>query len=370
MKTGPDISTIYRIARYYYADGLSQEEIAAKEGFSRSQISRLLEKAKSLGMVRITLVPPASQQSEELSEILAEMMGLRSVLVVPVAKTANRDEIVGAIATRAADYLGELLPSFNVVGIGWGKTVYETSMLLSRHVGQSDYDRQSNREGQSNQGGQSTRPFFVPLIGLSGDTNPNLQINTIIDRFSSSFQSKGLFINLSSVREKGRALSNIEEHRIQALQEYWKQVEAAVFGLGTPPAFSINILDELPEKYKEELKKSSSCADILAQFFDENGTIFHSEHEYDLLAYDIRDLPNLQRSVCLAGGELKVPGIVAAAQARFISDLVTDEQTALAILRLLRGQSGQSAEGLPINKKNQKASQIGPISQSQKGNKS
>jgi len=376
MKTGPDISTIYRIARYYYADGLSQEEIAAKEGFSRSQISRLLEKAKSLGMVRITLVPPASQQSEELSEILAEMMGLRSVLVVPIAKTANRDEIVAVIATRAADFLGELLPSFNVVGIGWGKTVYETSMLLSRHVGQSDYDRQSNhnrqsnREGQSNQGGQSTRPFFVPLIGLSGDTNPNLQINTIIDRFSSSFQSKGLFINLSSVREKGRALSNIEEHRIQALQKYWKQVEAAVVGLGTPPAFSINILDELPEKYKEELKKSSSCADILAQFFDEKGTIFHSEHEYDLLAYDIRDLPNLQRSVCLAGGELKVPGIVAAAQARFISDLVTDEQTALAILRLLRGQSGQSAEGLPINKKNQKASQIGPISQSQKGNKS
>ena len=382
MKTGPDISTIYRIARYYYADGLSQEEIAAKEGFSRSQISRLLEKAKSLGMVRITLVPPASQQSEELSEILAEMMGLRSVLVVPIAKTGNRDEIVGAIATRAADFLGELLPSFNVVGIGWGKTVYETSMLLSRHVGQSDHDRQSNynrksnhegqsnREGQSNQGGQSTRPFFVPLIGLSGDTNPNLQINTIIDRFSSSFQSKGLFINLSSVREKDRVLSNIEEHRIQALQEYWKQVEAAVVGLGTPPAFSINILDELPEKYKEELKKSSSCADILAQFFDEKGTIFHSEHEYDLLAYDIRDLPNLQRSICLAGGELKVPGIVAAAQARFISDLVTDEQTALAILRLLRGQSGQSAEGLPINKKNQKASQIGPISQSQKGNKS
>lgn len=273
MKTGPDISTIYRIARYYYADGLSQEEIAAKEGFSRSQISRLLEKAKSMGMVRITLVPPESRQSEELSEILAEMMGLKSVLVVPIAKTANRDEIVGAIATRAADFLGELLPSFNVVGIGWGKTVYETSMLLSRHVGQSDYDRQSNYNQKSNHGGQSKRPFFVPLIGLSGDTNPNLQINTIIDRFSSSFQSKGLFINLSSVREKGRALSNIEEHRIQALQEYWKQVEAAVVGLGTPPAFSINILDELPEKYKEELKKSSSCADILAQFFDENGTL-------------------------------------------------------------------------------------------------
>jgi len=172
------------------------------------------------------------------------------------------------------------------------------------------------------------------------------------------------------VREKGRALSNIEEHRIQALQEYWKQVEAAVLGWELPCLF-----DKHPRRIAGEIQrraqKSSSCADILAQFFDENGTIFHSEHEYDLLAYDIRDLPNLQRSVCLAGGELKVPGIVAAAQARFISDLVTDEQTALAILRLLHGQSGQSAEGLPIKKKNQKASQIGPpIGQSQKGNKS
>jgi DNA-binding transcriptional regulator LsrR (DeoR family) len=318
MKTGPDISTIYRIARYYYAEGLSQEEIAVKEGFSRSQISRLIEKAKSLGLVKITVVPPSSQQTETLSGALVETLGLRTAAVVPIEKSAGQEEITKAIATRAADILGALLPGFGVVGIGWGKTVYETAMLLPR------------------QPARTRKPLFVPLIGLSGDTNPNLQINTIIDRFSASFQSKGLFINLSSVREKESVLSGIEEQRIRVLREYWNQVEAAVVGLGMPPSTSINIIDELPEQYKEELKRSASCGDILAQFFDQRGVIFHAEHEYELLAFDVQNLPKLQRSICLAGGAQKVRGIIAAVRARFISDLITDEQTAHAILTLLR----------------------------------
>jgi len=327
MKTGPDISTIYRIARYYYADGLSQEEIAAKEGFSRSQISRLIERAKALGLIKITIVPPASQHTEELSEMLVEKLGLRTAIVVPVRKSSPQEEITKAVATRAADFLSEELPSFKVVGIGWGKTVYETAMLLPRRAE------------------QAAKPFFVPLIGLSGDTNPNLQINTIIDRFSTSFQSKGLFVNLSSVRDKGSALSGIEEQRIHTLRDYWSKVEVAVVGLGTTPSSSVSLIDELPERYKDELKKSASCGDILAQFFDEKGTIFHSEHEYDLLAFDIYGLPCLRRSICLAGGELKARGIIAAAKARFISDLITDEQTAHTILKFLREHSSAARNG-------------------------
>lgn len=317
MKSGPDISTIYRIARYYYMEGLSQEEIAAKEGFSRSQISRLIERAKTLGLVKIVVVPPSSQHTDELAWMLVDRLGLRSAIVVPVGKSMSQEDITKAIATRAADYLRTELPAFKVAGIGWGKTVYETALQLP------------HRSEQSKQ------PFFVPLIGLSGDTNPNLQINAIIDRFSTSFQTKGLFINLSSVREKGSVLSSIDEQRVRTLQEYWSRVEVAVVGLGTPPSSSVNLIDELPEEYKRELKASLSCADILSQFFDEKGKIFHSGHEYDLLAFDIRNLPALRRSICLAGGELKAQGIIAAARAGYISDLITDEQTAHAMLKLL-----------------------------------
>ena len=121
MKTGPDSSTIYRIARYYYAEGLSQEEIAVKEGFSRSQISRLIDRARELGFVKISLVPPADLRTEESARELTEALHLRSVIVVPLRNSAGADETTAAIATRAADFLVEILGEFKVVGLGWAK---------------------------------------------------------------------------------------------------------------------------------------------------------------------------------------------------------------------------------------------------------
>ncbi len=336
MKAGPDASTIYRIARYYYVEGLSQEEIGAKEGFSRSQISRLLERAKDLGLVKITVLPPADLRTEELARILVDSLRLRTAVVVPVRKNADADDIALAIATRAADCLPGLLSNFGVVGLGWGHTLYRTAELLPRN---------SDKAG---------KPLFVPLIGTSGDDNPDLQINTIIDRFSSSFRSKGLFVNMPSVREKGRPLSKIEEKRIASLEEYWNAMEAVVIGLGVPPSESPNLIAELPMEYRDELKKSASCGDILAHYFDAGGKIFEPENSCDLLAFDITKLPGIRQSICLAGGRNKHRGILAAARSGYITDLVTDEWTALAVLELL-GEGGKLPAGA-LHKSGQKGS--------------
>ncbi|MFZ5859206.1 MAG: sugar-binding transcriptional regulator [Spirochaetota bacterium] len=321
MKKGPDIFTIYRIARYYYSDGLSQEEIAAKEGFSRSQISRLIDLAKNLGLVKITLLPPTDQHTEDLSCFLMKELKLHSAIVVPVSKNADDGEITMAIATRAADYLMTELSKYSVVGLGWGRTVYKTAGILPH----------AKAKGE--------KPFFVPLIGISGDDNPYLQINTIIDRFSSSFQSKGFFVNLPCVREKGAALTEIEEKRISDLKKRWVTIEAAVIGLGAPPSKSPNLIDELSPEYKNELRRSPACGDILAQFFNPDGNLFKPEHDYDLLAYNIKNLSGLKKSICLAGGSEKYKGILTAARAGYITDLISDEKTALSIVKLMQSDS-------------------------------
>ncbi|HOI22141.1 MAG: sugar-binding domain-containing protein [Spirochaetales bacterium] len=325
MKPGPDVSTIYRIARYYYADGFSQDQIAGKEGVSRSQISRLIDKARELGLVRITLVPPSSLRAEELARDLAKALGLKSAIVVPVRKNANDEEISLAIATRAADCLPAILADYEFVGLGWGYTVYKTAELLPRGLG------------------TGARPYFVPLIGTSGDDNPNLQINTIIDRFGAAFRTKGLFVNIPCVRETDAPLSRIEAQRVAMLQERWGQLDVAVVGLGAPPTESPGLIDELPAECKAELKRSSACGDILAHFFGADGEILNVEHSYKLLAFDIAGLRRLKRSICLAGGAAKVGGIVTAARAGFISDLITDESTAIEALERARRRHGAQA---------------------------
>lgn len=314
MKPGPDPTTIYRIARDYYRNGLSQEEIGRQEGFSRSQISRLIDKAKDMGMVRIELVPPSDFRSEELVASLERELGLRKVILAPLGNQGDHDSslIARAIATAAADYLPGVIRDYAAVGLGWGRTVYATSEQLAYVP-------------------ESTDHYFLPLVGISGDDNPNLQINTIIDRFSAKFKGRGLFVNIPAVREKGAGLGKIEQERLANLREHWHEVEVAVIGLGDPPRNSSNLITEFPDSYRTRLCASDVCGDILSQFFFADGRVFRSGDEYERLAFDIEKLPSLGRVICLAGGPGKVKGIAAAARARYFTDLVTDESTALKL---------------------------------------
>ena len=65
-----DMMQMYRIAKMYYTDGLTQEQIAASESISRSQISRLLTQARSRGIVEITVRKPERISLNELRSVL------------------------------------------------------------------------------------------------------------------------------------------------------------------------------------------------------------------------------------------------------------------------------------------------------------
>ena len=53
-----DMMQMYRIAKMYYVDNLTQQQIAVSENVSRSQISRLLDQARASGIVEITVRMP------------------------------------------------------------------------------------------------------------------------------------------------------------------------------------------------------------------------------------------------------------------------------------------------------------------------
>ena len=53
-----DVNTLYKIASLYYENGNTQDEIAHKVDMSRPMVSRALDKARNIGLVRISVVPP------------------------------------------------------------------------------------------------------------------------------------------------------------------------------------------------------------------------------------------------------------------------------------------------------------------------
>ena len=79
-----DNLTILRIAKYYYLDGLSQQEISERENIHRSQISRILKLARELGYVQIRICSPESYTAETLAQQVKQKTGLCEVYVVPL----------------------------------------------------------------------------------------------------------------------------------------------------------------------------------------------------------------------------------------------------------------------------------------------
>ena len=324
MKRGPDPATIFRIARLYYKDELSQDEIAAREGFSRSQVSRLVDKAREMGMVRIELVPPPEPMADEAAAA-RKALRLRSLTIAPAPPQAEGAALARAIAAAAADLVADAIGESRVVGLGWGRSVYAASELATPR------DLPGERR-------------FVPLVGISGDEDPSLQINTIIDRFSVKFRGRGLFVNAPAVRERGAALPRIERERIANLKESWKAVRTAIVGLGDPPSLSSNFIAELPRSSRESLCGSGAVGDILGQFFLEDGRVLPVDEGYERLAMDLPALASIDRVLCLAGGPGKARGIAAAARAGYITDLVTDEATARELSALARRAAGPGAK--------------------------
>ena len=310
-----DYTMLYRVAKYYYEDNLSQSEIAQIEHVSRPHISRLLDKARECGIVQIKVVLPDELQVSKTEKMLQKELGLNEVIVVPVPTGISQDskKLSISIATVAARYLPDLIKDCSKVGIGWGFTMYQTSLQLAY------CDSCKN-------------VTFIPLIGLSGVDNPYLQINTILDRFAEKFGADSFYTNIPAVRENDSELPQIEKERYVKLQQYWGKLDAADIELGVPPNVGKFLISEVSHEYKEMMANSNTIGDILCQFFYPDGSIIDFKSHYEQFSFPIHKLRDIKKVICLAGGPAKVDGIITAARNGFYNTLLTDSVTASLIL--------------------------------------
>ena len=95
-----DPMMMYKVASYYYKDGLSQMKIAEMERISRSQISRILNRARASGMVRVSVALPENKQASQLAQTLERRLKLSKVVIAQSA--AEERKRAHAIASAAA----------------------------------------------------------------------------------------------------------------------------------------------------------------------------------------------------------------------------------------------------------------------------
>lgn len=318
-----DLMQLYRVAKMYYVDGMNQAEIGKAENLSRSQISRLLEQSRQQGLVRVEVMLPNQVSADRLAELLRQALGLQQVRIAPMDEADYHSEVVTlSIANTAAPLITNVVKNSRTVGIGWGRTVYQTAFRIPF----GSYDKET---------------LFVPLIGTSGTSDPHLQVNAIIDRFAQKYRGRSYFSSMQIFREADLPLSRMETKRLHNMQHYWSELDAAIFGLGGKLSNSSYFAEEIGEEYFNYVDSAPVLGDILAQFFFEDGSVLDLQERFRQVAIGIHRLPQIPNTICLAGGPGKVDAIYAAAKAGFFKTLVTDSVTAKLLYEKIRRQIEQ-----------------------------
>ncbi|HEV7751156.1 MAG TPA: sugar-binding domain-containing protein [Baekduia sp.] len=113
------------VARLYFEQDVTKREIAQRLGISRFKVARLLDQARSEGIVRVEIHDPVAVEGE-LSRALEERYGIAFAVVVG-------DE--AAIPRATAAWLPELLPERGTLGVAWGATLQQVAAELPEASG-------------------------------------------------------------------------------------------------------------------------------------------------------------------------------------------------------------------------------------------
>lgn len=313
-----DKMTILRIAKYYYLDGLSQQNIAEKENIHRSQISRILKRARAMGYVQIHISAPDSFAADSLARQMESELNLREVFVAPsLSPQEAQNESLYFFAAR---HLEEVLPYSKNIGIGLGKTLYHVAAQLTPQT-------------------LEKQPEFFGISGTSGTDNPYLQASVLLDNFARPFHGHCHYNNFPIYIERGM-MSPLDRKRYTELQEAYRRLDTVVLSIGGVTNVDFPYLEEFShviDKNPEILQAlSRRHGNLLGHVFYEGHEVLEMPQGCLLTSMDLSLLENVPNVICIAYGKQKVDSIISASRQNYIKSLITDEPTAQNILQKIK----------------------------------
>lgn len=305
---------IVEIARLYYEEHKTQEEIAKEMGVSRSTISRSLKRAQEIGAVQIRVVDPYFECSSTV-EALRTRFDLERAIVVPVSRQSD-ESIKRDIGSAGADYLIRVVRDGMVLGVAQGTTLEELVDAIKPRG--------------------SVRLKVVQLVGSLGRSAASIDANELSRRIAEAFRGEWYLLPAPVVVESSSVRSALlREPAIRDILEMGRKADVALLGIGACDASSVMVQrGYLTVREVEAAKRAGAVGDICGRFYDIQGRPCKSDFDDRTIGITLEDLRAIAKRIGVAGGRGKAAAILGALRGRHINVLVTDEIAAREVLAL------------------------------------
>jgi DNA-binding transcriptional regulator LsrR (DeoR family) len=297
------------VARRYYFDGASKSDIAAELSLSRFKFARLLEQARTTGLVRIEL-DYHGRIDIDLSVRLRAAYGLRECVVID---SPEDDEALlrTNLGRAAAELLTEIVEADDVLGLAWARSLTAMRTALA----------------------QLAPCAVVQLTGaLSRPDVDESSIELVRDVSRTAKGPAFFFYAPMIVPDAATARALRTQPEVKRAFDRFPDVTKAVVGVGAWHEGHSTVADAVSEQERQEMYDHGVRAEMGGIQLDADGQVVTTPLTERLIGIDAKQLQAIPDVIAIAYGAPKAAAVRAALRGGFISSLVT--HTAMATMLL------------------------------------
>jgi len=291
-----------RICYWYYEKTKTQQEIADLEGLSRMKVSRLLQKARDEGVVKILI--DYSGAFMELENRLMEKYGLQKAIVVNSPEVSSIKE---KVAAAAAFFLENNLNDGNTVAVGWGTTLDLVSNFITL---------------------RNKKVTFSPIIGGHGKNEIDIHASSIAIKLAQKIGGESSFLLAPAFaqNEKQKEIL-INDRFIKEVLARSASADYALFSLGNPqePGNSFIKSEYFSDEEIKLLHRENAVCDVVSILFLNNkGRPCCEQLTRRSIGIKPEELKRISVKICVVDGKSKHQTVKIALEAGYIDVLVLD----------------------------------------------
>lgn len=298
---------LYKIARAYYEDNLTQQQIGERFGLSRVKVSRLLTRAREDKIVQITILPPQNPNAD-LERSLEARYGLLEVILVS-SLSLDAATLRHELGAAAADCLTRCIQGNEIIALSWGSTLLAVIDELTP---------QSWPEVK-----------VVQMLGGLGQPEADVYGADLVHRAALALGARPRMLSAPGIVSSSMVRDALlSEPQIADTLALSGRADMALVGLGRPTPNSVVMrAGILSEQELIGLRALGAVGDIALRFFDAQGRPVEHEINNRIIGLTLEQIRRIPRVIGVAGGADKYEVVRAALRGRLIHVLVTDEET-------------------------------------------
>ena len=292
-----------RIAKLYYELHYNQLEIAAREGISKSSVSRILKNAMDMGIIEVRIKDSVLANGNLENELIARFPIKRAIIVPDLV--GNSQILMQDVCAALAEDLPRYIKNDSVIGVTWGHALAVLAQQLPK----------IKRSG-------------VSVIQLTGALD-------VLKRFVDSVGGTGYQIPAPAMVAESSIVEALKKDpQIHEILEMAEVCQTAIYSVGNLErpsiVYEMGLIDE--NDYKD-FSRRGAVGDCCSHFIKQNGELFDKKIDARVVGASLETIKKIPNKLVVAVGKEKEKIITAALQGGLVDSLYIDEPTAELIVR-------------------------------------